>query len=650
MPMRRLGSTLVLALAVLVLRPTAHEAIAQPSDWYDAQSLLLNLRPEDQREAARYAPQGIDSITLYDMAVRLTPNHRFFYLREDIYYTNTTGQTLSDVVLRVYANAVGEQSRVALLQGRCFGRECTVEEEGRSAIVARLAQPLRPNERVRIRVRLRGALTHIDPQRTGMMAQAMESQRNIQSGNIHGDYGLLAESAGTASLGNFYAMIAARRDNEWVRSNESTMGDLGTGDISHFRAQIHAAPGSRVAVSGHVESEETLLGTNGRPPVHRVKTVSGFSRNFAIIISRDLVHEQRVVNGVTVRSWFLEADRSEGERVMNIAAEALAIYERRFGRYPYRDLDLVEAPLVGGAGGVEFSGLVTVAKMFYPSGGGMGMGILGALMGGQGGGMREAMIEFVTVHEVAHQWWHGLVGSDSRMHPFVDESLAQFSSVQYMRDRYGDDRAELEARRQVASNYHMMRMQGVDDGAVDRPVSDFGHPMAYAGLVYGKGAFAYREVQKAIGDPAFFRAVQRYVRENRFGVAPPRALFDRFASGRNRRAVRRIERRWLDGQHGDEDLGSANTGSLMADWLGGGLGGLGGGGQQGGQGVGGVMDQVFRALGAGGGNGGLNMGGIDLNQLLQGLGQGGNNSGGNNNNNGAPANLEGLLRQLRGTR
>lgn len=639
----RLGLPITLALATVVLRPTAHEATAQSTEWYDPTELVENLRPEDRRQATSYAPHGVEAITLYDMAVRLTPNQRFFYLREDIYFTNTFDTTLDEVVLRVYANAVGDEPRVALLRGRCFDRECTVEEEGRSTIVARLAEPLRPNQRVRIRVRLRGALTHIDPQRTGMMAQAMESQRNIQSGNMHGDYGLLAESGGTASLGNFYAMIAGRRGGEWVRSNESTMGDLGTGDISHFRAQIHAAPGSRVAVSGHVATEETVLGRNGRPPVHRVRAVSGFSRNFAIIISRDLVSAQRVVNDVTVRSWFLEADRSEGVRILDIASEALSIYERRFGRYPYRDLDLVEAPLVGGAGGVEFSGLVTVAKMFYPSGGGTGMGILGALMGGQaGGGMREAMIEFVTVHEVAHQWWHGLVGSDSRLHPFVDESLAQFSSVQYMRDRYGDDRAELESRRQVASNYHMMRMQGVEDGAVDRPVADFGHPMAYAGLVYGKGAFAYREVQKEIGDAAFFRAVQRYVRENRFRVAPPRALFDRFATGRHRSAVRRIERRWLDGRHGDDDLGQANTGILMADWLGGGLGGGGGG-----QGMGGVLDQVFRALGAGGGTGGLNLGGIDLNQLLQGLGGNSGNTGGNGG--GAP-NLENLLRQLRGTR
>ena len=41
------------------------------------------------------------------------------------------------------------------------------------------------------------------------------------------------------------------------------------------------------------------------------------------------------------------------------------------------------------------------------------------------GGMTDGMLEFVVAHEVAHQWWHGLVGSDSRDHPYVDEALAQ---------------------------------------------------------------------------------------------------------------------------------------------------------------------------------------------------------------------------------
>ena len=201
---------------------------------------------------------------------------------------------------------------------------------------------------------------------------------------------------------------------------------------------------------------------------------------------------------------------AHGARVLEAAASSLATYEKLFGRYPYVDLDVVEAPLVGGAGGVEFSGLVTVASMLYRPALSEGpMGMLAGLLGGAGHDARvkeltDSMLEFVTAHEVAHQWWPGLVGSDSRQHPFQDEALAQWSAVLHIKERYGPERAKLEADRQVLANYHTMRLLGSDDGAVDRPVDAFSGELAYAGLVYGKGPFFYRELQKALGDAVFF--------------------------------------------------------------------------------------------------------------------------------------------------
>ena len=141
--------------------------------------------------------------------------------------------------------------------------------------------------------------------------------------------------------------------------------------------------------------------------------------------------------------------------MLEAAASSLATYEKLFGRYPYVDLDVVEAPLVGGAGGVEFSGLVTVASMLYRPALSEGpMGMLAGLLGGAGHDARvkeltDSMLEFVTAHEVAHQWWPGLVGSDSRQHPFQDEALAQWSAVLHIKERYGPERAKLEADRKT---------------------------------------------------------------------------------------------------------------------------------------------------------------------------------------------------------
>ncbi len=585
---------LALSLLSLVALVSACDDVADAQvAWYDPAPLLTNLSAAERREARRRVGP-LDALTFYDLDVRLADDQRQFELTEDVYFTNTLGAGLPDIVLRVHANDVAARPPVSLVGAECVGTPCQVDFDGRSAILFRFAEALPPSGRVRLRVRLRGQLERLDPARTGMMAQAVESMQRLSTGaGLHGNYGLLAESEGVASLGNFYATLAARRGDAWVTREESTMGDLGAGAIAHFRARLVCAAGSRVAASGVVVHEETRLGEAGRPGAHEVEVVSALSRNFAFAVSpRFQVVEQRV-GDVTVRSWYLPEDRADAERVLVDASAALEIFERRFGRYPYRELDLVEAPLVGGAGGVEFSGLVTLAKMFYGSGGGMGLGSLGPMLaGGHQGqvGLRESMLEFVVAHEVAHQWWHGLVGSDARRHPFVDESLAQFSSIQYVRDRYGEERARREARRQVAANYHTMRLSGQADGAVDRPVAAFGSELAYAGLVYGKGAFAYEKVRETIGDEAFFRHVRAYVDAHRFGEAPPRALFDRFASGRNEQSVRGLERRWLDEAHGDEDLGPPDLVGMLGEWM----------PDRGLDNLGGVMEQLLRGLSGGG--------------------------------------------------
>lgn len=547
--------------------------------WFDPDDLLGNLRSEDRQRAGRHvAPRELDELTLHDLEVEVADDLASFTATEELYFTNTTGEALPSVVLRIYGNAVGESPQVRLTGSGCVGARCQVAFDGRSVIEVRPSEPVLAGGRLRIHLELAGQLKEIAPERASLMGQAMEGLTRLgEPGMEHGDYGLLAHGSGVASLGNFYAVVAPRRDGEWVRGDESTLGDLGSDGIVHFRAKVKAPQGSRIAITGAITHEQTTLGNGGQPGHTELTAVAGLSRNFAIVLSRAFEVASAEVHGVQVRSWFLPADRAAGEAALETAKIALNTFHRRFGPYPYTDLEVVEAPLVGGAGGVEFSGLVTVAQMFYGSAANP-MAMLQGLLGQSPtraapsplGGMQAAMLDFVVAHEVAHQWWHGLVGSDARAHPFVDESLAQFSAMLYVEDRFGAERAEREGTRQVAANYQFMRLRGIADGAVDRPVAAFGDSMAYAGLVYGKGPFLYPALREAMGDRAFFDGIRAYVRAHRFGVAEPRALFDRLARGRHRQTVRRLERHWLDETHGDEDLGEATMGSIAGMWFEGG--------------------------------------------------------------------------------
>jgi hypothetical protein len=52
-----------------------------------------------------------------------------------------------------------------------------------------------------------------------------------------------------------------------------------------------------------------------------------------------------------------------------------------------------------------------------------------------------AGVEWLAAHEVAHQWWFGVVGNDQIDEPWLDEALTQYSTMLYYEKAYGPERA-----------------------------------------------------------------------------------------------------------------------------------------------------------------------------------------------------------------
>lgn len=576
---RMVRSTLFAACAL-----ASSTALAQ-APFYDVAPLLPSLRGAARRDAfAAARASAPDALPRYDLTIRLADDARRFTLDEALSFTNTERAPMREVVLRVYANAShtpqapGARSttlpRMRFLQGRCELSPCTVTQESPSVLVLRLATPLPPNGRLRARLSLEGSLDEISAARSNVLAQGMESLISMGAAEGGGDYGLLATGSGIISMANFYPVLARRRGVTFEHADRGAVGDLGSDELAHLTATVDTPDGYTVATTGVTTA---IARENGRA---RHSVVAAMVRDFAALMGRTLVTGTRRVGDVTVRSLYLPEHREAGERVLDVAANALQTFDRDFGAYPYTELDVVEAPLVGGAGGVEFPGLVTVASMFYPSAAQTNSSSAGGLMGLLGGlgGVNEAlaqtlpaMLEFVTAHEVAHQWWHGLVGSDSREHPFIDESLAQWSAGYYIERRYGVERARRDADMQVKMNYQFMRLLGHADAPVDQPASAFSSPIAYAGVVYGKGPYFYNAARALLGDNAFRRALSRYVNTWRFRTAPPDGFVNAALAESPAHAtrMRALARRWLRETHGDEDLGQSDLASLLGSITGG---------------------------------------------------------------------------------
>jgi aminopeptidase N len=219
-------------------------------------------------------------------------------------------------------------------------------------------------------------------------------------------------------------------------------------------------------------------------------------RNFVFILGEDFNYANRVVQGVVVNSYYYRGHRRGGEKALQTAADALAAFTELFGPYPYAELDIVETPNT--LGGMEYPGLVVIEDALYPGVGG---------------------VEWLAAHEVAHQWWFGVVGSDQIDEPWLDEALTQYSTMLYYEKVYGPERGAGVVNSVFVSAHRSLIARGRDVPA-GLPASRY-DPALYWEVVYDKGALYFDALRHAVGDRAFFEILRTYYTEHRYRIATP---------------------------------------------------------------------------------------------------------------------------------
>lgn len=195
-----------------------------------------------------------------------------------------------------------------------------------------------------------------------------------------------------------------------------------------------------------------------------------------------------------VRTWARDADAVRG--VADRARATVDDLTRRYGPLPHHTLDLV-ASLPGVGQGVELPGVILLAPQPTVD--------------------EEARLEpdrcWVVAHEVAHQWWYGEVGSDALREPWVDESLAAWSSLDACR-RAGvpgvDERQDVLLR--------LMERQGA---AASAPAS--GLEGAAWTVVYARGAAFWDALREADAE-GLDDALATWLRHERWRMGTGEAL------------------------------------------------------------------------------------------------------------------------------
>lgn len=403
---------------------------------------------------------------------------RSVIVHQQIDYINHTGADLSQIILNVRPNSAPQ---VFALHSVTQGADLPLSYElAGQRLTLELPQPLPDGCALAVRLTF------------GLQVPPMEinGRRRFQ--------GYLGYSARQLNLGHWLPVPAPRIDQQWVTRDEAPLGEYEVLDEADWDVTLtvkNAPPDLQLAAPG------TLLDAAPGSWRYQLRTARDFSLSLGAGFN---VLRSQTAAGVTVEVYtYADAIISTASGAidtpafaLDVAANSLSMYSDLFGAYPYERLALVQADFPDG---MEFSGLVFVGGEYF-----------------RGFGGPNSYLMLITVHEVAHQWWYNLVGSDQALAPWLDESLATYSEYVFIEEYFPA----------LRDWWWSFRVDAFSpEGFVDSNVYEFESRRAYINAVYLRGVRMLNELRALLGTEAFFDWLRRYALSGAGRIMTPQAFW-----------------------------------------------------------------------------------------------------------------------------
>ncbi len=392
---------------------------------------------------------------------------------EEVQYTNTETVALDKVEFRLFPNILGGKMEVSniTIDDKSITAKYDLEN---SLMILPFAAPIEPDHSVVIKMDF-----------VVMVPQDVEL-----------NYGVLAYYDDVLALAHSYPMICVYDSEGWNAEIPSQNGDLTYGDAAFYIVKISAPKGLTLVTTGreisHDEGEQTQA----------LYVANGPARDFYLVASPAFEEISKTFGEVTIHSYAKDGSEEGAQMALDVASQAIDIYSTHYTPYPYTEFDIVATPTL--ALGIEYPGMVAIASRIYD--------VNGDYRGEPAGTYMEATV----AHEVGHQWFYNLVGDDQLDNPWLDESFAQFATLQYYMSEHGPTavegfRASLEA-----------RWKSVDEAKIPigLPVAKYSG-QEYGAIVYGRGPLFLVALKKEMGDAVFDEFIKDYTAKLSWGIATP---------------------------------------------------------------------------------------------------------------------------------
>jgi hypothetical protein len=284
-------------------------------------------------------------------------------------------------------------------------------------------------------------------------------------------------SGSVAWFGSGFPLLAWERGRGWaVEPPTSAFAEAASSEAFRLTLRVTAPAGDTVLATGRV------AGGSGRVERRTAASV----RDVLVAVGPFRVTRGRA-GGTPVAVGVAPGLPDDAGALLAKHQQGVAALAARFGPFPYESLDVAVVPVV--RGGIEFPAGI----------------ILGS------GQDRDATL----VHEIAHEWFYGLVGDNQGRDPWLDEAFATYAEALV---------------RGTGGRYLSQSVPPAGRNRVGAPMT-YWEPRTddYYRSVYVQGAAMLLRARSAVGAAAFDRGLRCYVNANAHRIATPADVREAFA-------------------------------------------------------------------------------------------------------------------------
>ena len=219
--------------------------------------------------------------------------------------------------------------------------------------------------------------------------------------------------------------------------------------------------------------------------------------DFAWFANPDFVVQQdtcQLSNGqvIQVSSFYTPSEQTVWKNSLQFAKDALRFYSDEVGAYPYPVATVVQGPRSFG-GGMEYPTITVISPADAPKD-----------------------LDETIAHELGHNWFYGILATNERDHPWMDEGINSFYEYAYMDMKYGPQSQENELLFQTKAIHHT-------DQPIETKSEDFSENN-YALVAYHKTAAWMGSLQQMLGKDSMRRLMHAYYQQWQFKHPYPEDL------------------------------------------------------------------------------------------------------------------------------